>query len=164
MGDHWCVARYTHLARAVDEKAILRSGIKASEGQGDLAVVYAMPILPSFFASHQWLRELRRHRSSPLVAIDFVIPDREPVLVGHYTAAHTEMSAAEAAGVILRADDPRGYEVAVPRTVQPGEVRRTRSVPQVVGWRYFPDAHGKPPCSCEVCLRGTFGAARLRGD
>jgi hypothetical protein len=72
-----------------------------------------MPVLPDFFASHQWLRELRRRSHVPLVAIDFVIADDEEVRVGHFSASHTPMTAAEASGVIVGADDPRGYEVVI---------------------------------------------------
>jgi hypothetical protein len=72
------------------------------------------------------------------------------------------MTAADATGVIMRADDPRGYEVLIPRKIQPPELRHTRNAPQVIGWRYWPGAHGREPCGCEVCQRGTFKAAQLR--
>lgn len=156
------MARFTHLARAKDEKAIVRNGIKPTALRDGTAVVHAMPILPDFFASHQWLRELRRRSSEPLVAIDFVVPDEEPVRVGHYSQPHTPMTAAEASGLILHADDARGYEVVIPRKIEPAEIRRTREVRQVVGWRYWPEAHGRPPCGCPACQFGTFKAAQLR--
>jgi hypothetical protein len=148
-----------------DEPSMRRGGIRTTPVTDGIAGVYAMPVLPSFFVSHQWLRELRRLGSTPLVAIDFVIPDLEAVRAGHYSQPHATMTAAEAAGVILHAEDPRGYEVLVPRKIQRTELRRTRQVPQVIGWRYWPDAHGHEPCGCEVCQRGTFKAAQLRdGD
>jgi hypothetical protein len=156
------MARFTHLAHESDEKAIVRSGIKPSPYDGDALGVHAMPVLPDFFASHQWLRELRRRSPVPLVAIDFVIADDEEVRVGHYSAPHTPMTAAEASGVILGAEDARGYEVVILRKIEPTEIRRSRRVPQVVGWRYWPDAHGKRPCSCDVCQRGTYKATGLR--
>jgi hypothetical protein len=117
-----------HLARERDEKAIVRSGIKPSPYDGDALGVYAMPVLPDFFASHQWLRELRRRSPVPLVAIGFVIADDEEVRVGHYSVPHTPMTAAEASGVILGAEDPRGYEVVILRKIEPTEIRRSRSV------------------------------------
>jgi hypothetical protein len=156
------MARFTHLAREKDSKRILRSGIKGGPlGDGSLGV-YAMPVLPNFFASHQWLRELRRWRSSPLVAVDFVIADDEAVRVGHFSAAHTPMTAAEASAIIMHAEDSRGYEVVVPRAIAANEISGLRHVPQVVGWRYWPEAHGNPPCPCEICQQATFGAARIR--
>src|SRR5215207_7137247 len=69
------VAHFTHITREKDEKAICRNGIKPTRVGADVAGVYAMPVLPNFFASHPWLRELRRLGSTPLVAIDFVVPD-----------------------------------------------------------------------------------------
>jgi hypothetical protein len=38
-----------------------------------------------------------------------------------------------------------------------------RDVPQGVGWRYLPGAHGRRPCPCPVCLpRGAYKVAKLR--
>lgn len=156
------MARFTHLARESDEKRILRSGIAPTDYREQIDGVYAMPVTPNFFASHQWLRELRRTSPSPLVAIDFVISDDEPVRVGHYSKEHVEMTAAEATAAIMNADDPRGYEVVITRRILPREIKRTRRVPQVVGWRYWPEAHGQRPCGCDVCQRGAFGASRVR--
>jgi hypothetical protein len=156
------MARFTHLAREKDERAIRRGGIKPSPVVEGIVGVYAMPVLPDFFASHQWLRELRRLGSTPLVAIDFVIPDGEEVYAGHYSSLGAKTTAAQASAVIMRAEDPRGYQVVIPRKIEVRELARTRRVPQVVGWRYRPDAHGKPPCTCDFCQRGTFKAASLR--
>jgi hypothetical protein len=156
------MARFTHLAREKDVKRIVRGGIKAAPVAGGLIGVYAMPVLPSFFASHQWLRELRRWKSSPLAAVDFVIADEEDLRIGHFSVTHVPMTAAAASGVIMHAEDPRGYEVVVPRTIAAKEISGTRRVPQVIGWRYWPGAHGNPPCPCEVCQQATFGAARIR--
>jgi hypothetical protein len=155
------VARLTHLTAEKDAKAVRRNGIKPAGVAEGLTGVYAMPVLPDFFASHQWLRELRRHRASPLVAVDFVVPDDEAVLAGHYSREHIATTVAEAARVIMKAEDPRGYEVIVPRKIE-AEIRRIRAVPQVVGWRYWPDAHGVRPCPCDICQRGLYGAAAVR--
>jgi hypothetical protein len=157
------VSRLTHLTRADRRSGILRSGIRPSRISEKLAGVYAMPLLPNFYVSHQWLRELRRFHEGPLIAVDFVIPDEEEVLVGHYDRQRHTLTAAAAAAVILRAEDPRGYEILIPRAIARKEIKRTRAVRQVVGWRYWPDAHGHPPCGCPLCLQpGTYGAAKIR--
>jgi hypothetical protein len=52
------VARFTHLARAKDEASIRHGGVKPTRVTNGLSGVYAMAVLPSYFASHQWLREL----------------------------------------------------------------------------------------------------------
>ena len=87
-----------------------------------------MPVLPSYFASHQWLRELKRSGVREFVGVHFRLPDAEPVVVGHFKAAHVPMSAARAVRLLLAAADPRGYEVIVPRQVRPAEIHALRSV------------------------------------
>jgi hypothetical protein len=57
---------------------------------------------------------------------------------------------------------PEGYEVVIPRGIARSEIIRVRSVPQVAGWRYFPGAHGRAPCSCEFCQRGLRDSRRVR--
>lgn len=73
--------------------------------------------------------------------------------MGHYGGPHTLMAADDAVGMLLHAAEALGYEVIVPRAVTAKEVRAVRHVPQVVGWRYSPTAHGSSPCGCPVCAR-----------
>jgi len=157
------VSRLTHLTRADHRSRILNAGIRATRISEMLAGVYAMPLLPNFYVSHQWLRELRRFHDGPLIAVDFVVPDDEEVLVGHYARELHTRTAAAAAAVIMLAADPRGYQILVPRAIERKAIKRTRAVTQVVGWRYWPDAHGHAPCGCPLCLQpGTYGAAKIR--
>jgi hypothetical protein len=73
------------------------------------------------------------------------------------------LEAAQAVAVIRDLADPRGFEIFVPRPVTTDEVRHIRRIPPGVGWRYQPDAHGRRPCTCPVCMHpGTVGAAKLR--
>ncbi len=156
------MASFVHLAPEGAVVRIRESGIRRSRtrfGSG----VYAMPVLPSYYATHQWLRELKRKGHRVLVAVQFRLPDDEPVLASHYTRASVEMTAAEAVAMIAGAEDQQGYEVLVPRKILPGEIHAVRNVPQVVGWRYFPGAHGRRPCACRVCVpKGDYGGAKLR--
>ncbi|MBX9690105.1 MAG: HEAT repeat domain-containing protein [Candidatus Obscuribacterales bacterium] len=125
--------------------------------------VFCMPVLPNFYASHQWLRELRRGGRTALVAIDFRLPKDEIVLVGHFSEPHLQVTIAEAAGIIMKAEDPMGYEILLPRSVARQEIHKVRSVSQVIGWRYYPKAKGnKPSCTCDFCIRGQYGANKLR--
>jgi hypothetical protein len=121
-----------------------------------------MPLLPDFYASHQWLRELRRRGQRAFVAVDFLVPDGELVLVGHYGRPHLQLPATEAAAVIRQVPSPLGYEIIVQRRVEAAQITRVRSVPQVTGWRYYPDAKGRQPCVCPVCVGGGYGDRRLR--
>jgi hypothetical protein len=97
------------------------------------------------------------------VAVQFRIDDEEQVSVGHYRQGHFEVRASEAARLIMTATDPRGYEVLIPRRIEPREITRVRRVRQVVGWRFWPDAHGTTPCPWPCCLqKGEYGAAKIR--
>ncbi|MBL1099589.1 HEAT repeat domain-containing protein [Streptomyces coffeae] len=163
------MAMFVHLTSAANTPRIRRSGIRAdAHGQGGARGVYCFPVLPSYTLTHQWLRELARFgRGGRLVAVHVRLDDTQPVLVGHYRdrarGAQSTVPVAEAVRRIVALDDPRGWEVFVPRAIRPREVHRIRAVPQVVGWRYHPDAHGVRPCTCFGCrVRGGYGQRRLR--
>src|SRR5262245_10372994 len=112
--------------------------------------VFAVPVTRSFYVSHQWLRELKRHKKGPIAGIYFRVPDDEPVMVGHYGHSHLVMSAAEAVAEFMSAEDRQGWEVVIPRRIEAKEIHRARSLPQVLGWRFYPGAKGKRPfCTCK---------------
>lgn len=158
------MAEFVHVTTARAARRIERSGIAArSHGRAGGRGVYCMPVLPSFTLTYQWIRELRRWQPGVLAAVHLRLPDDEPVTVGRYGAPPCRSTAAQAVAIVRALDDPRGYEVFVPRAITAAEVRRVRDVPQGVGWRYLPAAHGRRPCPCPVCLqRGTYKVARLR--
>ena len=158
------MAEFVHITVAQSARRIERSGIAArSHGWAGGRGVYCMPVLPSFTLTYQWVRELRRWHSGVLVGVHLRLPDDEPVTVGRYGAPPREATAARAVAAVRELDDPRGYEVFVPRAITSAEVRRIRDVPQGVGWRYLPAAHGRRPCPCPSCLpRGGYKVAKLR--
>ncbi|MGW7055096.1 HEAT repeat domain-containing protein [Streptomyces sp. NPDC054887] len=163
------MAMFVHITSAANAPRIRRAGIRAAScGQGGTRGVYCFPVLPSYTLTHQWLRELARFGSrGGLVAVHVRLDDDQHVLVGRYADrmrdAQAAVPAAEAVRRIAVLDDPRGWEVFVPRAIRPREVHRIRTAPQVVGWRYQPDAHGVRPCTCYGCrVRGGYGARRLR--
>jgi len=158
------MAEFVHITRAKSARRIQCSGVAArSHGSAGERGVYCMPVLPSFTLTYQWVRELRRWHSGVLVAVNLRLPDDEPVTVGRYGASPHEAIAAQAVAAVRKLDDSRGYEVFVPRAITITEVRRIRDVPQGVGWRYLPAAHGRRPCPCPACLpRGAYKVARLR--
>jgi hypothetical protein len=85
------------------------------------------------------------------------------VFVGHYNGPARRLPAAQAIALIRQQADPRGYQLLVPRPITRRQLHRVRFVSQVTGWRYRPDAHGRPPCPCPVCLPlGSFKSAQLR--
>ncbi len=153
-----------HLAPATAVPRILRHGIRRSPAGRDPARgVFCMASLPERAHSLQWLRELRRRGARELVAVEFRLPSGEPAWVGHYGRPRVLLPLGRAVGLLRRLPDPRGYEIVIPRRIEAREILRARRVPQVSGWRYEPDAHGKRPCPCPVCLpRGSVKSARLR--
>jgi hypothetical protein len=99
-----------HIANDDETESVRRSGIRIGKYRDG---VYAMPVLSNFIVSNQWLRELKRRVSGSrtLSAIHFRIPDTETVHMGHYSQEHVEVTAAEAAGAIMHAEDPLGMEI-----------------------------------------------------
>jgi hypothetical protein len=158
------MADFVHITTARAARRIERSGIAArSHRRAGGRGVYCMPVLPSFTLTYQWVRELRRWHPGVLVAIQLRLPDDEPVTVGRYGRPPSEVTAAQAVAAVRGLDDPYGYEVFVPRAITAAEVRRVRDIPQGVGWRYLPAAHGRRPCACPACLpRGMYKAASVR--
>jgi hypothetical protein len=149
------MTRLVHITTAAAARRIKRAGTRPG--------LYAMAVLPSFTLTHQWVRELRRRSPGVLVAIDLAVEPSLPVTVGLYGRPRTPMSAASASGLLRSLDDPRGYEIVVPVALPRTAVVRVRPVPQGIGWRYLPGAHGRRPCACPVCLApGTPGSARVR--
>ncbi len=76
---------------------------------------------------------------------------------------HIALSPQPSLAQFAKADDPWGWEVVVPRRIEASEIHKTRRLPQVIGWRFFPKAKGKPPfCTCKFCNSGEYGSAKLR--
>ncbi len=151
--------RLLHLAPASKERAIRRAGLSGrrahvrDEAGAVLALpraIFAMPVVPSFWTSHQWLRELRRWRDERMVAVHFRLPDDEPVHVGRFGEAHRLLPAAAAARWVM--DHPDGAQVVVARSIARRDVVAVRAPPQLVGWTGKPDGDGMGSCVCAVCL------------
>lgn len=161
------MALLVHLAPEKNSDSIRRTGIKPLRVKrpphvGFDRIVFAMPVTDSFYVSHQWLRELKRNGQRTIVGVYFRIPDEQIVLVGHYNQNHQAVTAAEAVGVLFNAEHPEGYEVIIPRKIEAAEIQKINSLPQVMGWRYSPDAKGRKPCGCPFCTRGDIKSKRIR--
>jgi hypothetical protein len=159
------MAMFVHLTPETRVAKIRHNGIRrlrAARGKSP-AGIFAVPVTRNFYVSHQWLRELKRGHRTSIAGVYFRIPDEQRVSVGHYNQVHRWMSAAQAVAEFNAADDAQGWEVVIPRRIDPEEIHRTRRLPQVLGWRYSPTAKGKPVfCTCRFCTRGDYGARRLR--
>jgi len=160
------VASFVHLTPEPRLALLLRNGIRMSRASSQRSPgVFAMPVMRSFYASHQWLRELKSSGSRTIAAVYFRLPDAEPVWVGHYSSPLQLVSASSAIAIITNASSAEGFQVLVPRRIEAREITRSRTLSQVLGWRYFPGAHGTPPCPCPFCNpRGTIKARRIRSQ
>lgn len=161
------MALFVHLAPDKESDSIRRSGIKARRLKqpfrvGYDRIVFAMPVTDSFYVSHQWLRELKRNGQRTIVGVYFRIPDDQPVMVGHYNQNHQSQTAVEAVGVVFNAEQPEGFEVIIPRKIEPSEIHKICPLPQVMGWRYNPGAKGRNPCGCPFCTMGDIKSKRIR--
>jgi hypothetical protein len=129
------MAMFVHLTTDSRVQRIRRNGIaRLSKAAGNSpAGVYAVPVTRNFYASHQWLRELKRRNQGPIVGVYFRVPDEQLVWVGHYGQPHRSVTAAEASDQFMNADDAAGWEVIVPRRIEAAEIHKSRALPQVIG-------------------------------
>lgn len=151
------------LVHITDEKnsaRILRSGIALGSFR---RVVYFMPVVQDHFISHQWLRELRRGGARVLVGVYFRLPSEQLVWAGKYNEPHRQVPLGSAIRELDALTDPLGYEMFVDHKIAPGSISKIRHLPQKIGWRYQPHAHGKKPCGCPACLpRGSIKSRSIR--
>ena len=158
------MAMFVHLAPEDRIDVIRRNGIRRlrKPSPAHPGGLFAVPVTRDFYISHQWLRELKRHGVRTFAGVYFRIPDDDRVWLGHYGKAHQEMTAAEAVAAFLSAEDRQGWQVVIPHVIEPKQIHRIRALPRLLGWRYSPSAKGKPPCGCDFCAKGDYGAAKLR--
>jgi hypothetical protein len=155
---------FVHLTKATRAEKIRRNGInrlRRVDGESPRGV-FAVPVTRNFYISHQWLRELKRGTGGPIVWVYFRVPDDAQVFVGHYGQSHRWMSADEAAAEFMKSEVREGWEVLIPTRIEPGQIHRIRELPQVIGWRYSPDAKGRRPCPCPYCQRKEYGGKKIR--
>jgi hypothetical protein len=118
---------FVHLTSDRAGRRIRRAGIK------DIRGVYCLPVLPNYYVSHQWLRELKRRGHRVIVGVYFFLPDEEAVWLGHCGGPRQHMTAGQAAGPILHTPDGLGREVIVAGTIQPTDIRSIRVLRHVIG-------------------------------
>jgi len=157
------MAAFVHLTTDSNVARIRRGGIRATKGAPG---VFAMPVLPDFQRSHQWLRELRRWKAGrSLLAVYFRVPGDTSVVFGRYNKQHIVGTADDAAAALKSLDDAGGFEAAIQRHIAPGEITSIKHLPQITGWRYFPEAKGRKPfCTCDYCQKGLPFSRRLRDE
>lgn len=153
------MVQFVHIFDARLRNKIKRGGIRAPRHSRG---IFAMPVLTNHLATHQWLRELRRRRKVPMMAVQFRVPGEEPVHIGRYNEEHLQTTAAQAAAIARLHQAPFGLEVILSGPVSPRAIVRFYVPPKIVGWRYAPQARGREPCPCPYCQRGLPFSQRIR--
>jgi len=148
-----------HLADEKEAAKISKSGLKQGKLSGG---IYCMPVTPNFYVTHQWLRELKRGGAKTFVGIYFRVPPDELVWAGKYNERHKHITLSQAVKEIRALPDPLGYELIITRKIEASEIFKIKHLPQTLGWRYSPNSHGKKPCNCAFCLRGTIKGTRTK--
>lgn len=157
--------QFVHLADDREIAMIRKNGIKANKVHGQTEKgVFATPVLQNYYRSHQWLRELKRRGIKTISAVQFYLEDDARAIVGRYSEEHLETTAAEAVRIFMEHDSGMGLEVIFPFAIPAKNITRTYTPDQVVGWRYYPEAHsdGRKPCGCSYCQRGQIKNKKLR--
>ena len=155
--------QFIHLTDERLLKRLEKSGIRTTNRGKKVRCVHATPVLKDFQVSHQWLRELKNKGIRTIGALQFRIPDEEEVLVGRYNEEPLAVTAAQAVRVFMEHSTGLGLQILVLRRIEPKEITRSYVPRQIIGWRYHPDAHGKPPfCGCDYCQRGLIKNRKIR--
>jgi hypothetical protein len=143
-------------------KRLEKSGIRRTTWGAKIRCVYATPVLRDFQVSHQWLRELKNKGIRTIGAVQFKIPDEEEVMVGRYNEEPRIVTAAQAVKIFMQHSTGLGLQILILRRIEPKEITRTYVPKQVIGWRYYPEAHGKNPCGCDYCQRGLIKNQKIQ--
>nr|WKN34110.1 HEAT repeat domain-containing protein [Tunicatimonas sp. TK19036] len=139
-----------HLADERDAKKILNAGIKIGKGRNG---IFFMPVIPDFYITHQWLRELKRRGVRTYIGVYFKLNSDKMVWAGKYYQQHSQITLGNAINEFMNLEDKSGYEFIIERKIEPKEIRKIRHLPQIVGWRHMPDSHLKGlHCACPVCI------------
>lgn len=148
-----------HLADEREAANIRRNGIKIGKyRQG----IFCMPVMPNFYVSHQWLRELKRRGVKTFVGVYFKVDSNTKVFAGRYNAEHKHIGLGQAIKEIQSLNDPLGYEIIIDRKIEAKEIGKIKNLPQGIGWRYMPNSNGRRPCSCDYCIKSSIKANRIR--
>jgi HEAT repeat protein len=150
--------RLVHVAPVSAMRSIERAGIRGTRWElasGRCPVVlpravFAMPVVPDFAATYQWVRELRRWQGERMVAVHLSLSRDEPVYVGRYGKPHELRTLGDAIGWVRL--NQAGAQIVIPRSVSVREVCGVREVSQLVGWVETPESRSHYDCVCLGCL------------
>lgn len=159
------MAVFVHLTAEDNMASIRKNGIKSGDIHFEEANrgIFCMPVINDFFATHQWLREIKRFNKKNIIGVYFKIPDDELVWYGFYNEEPKQCKASIALNQFMHLENRLGFEVILPRKLMAKEIVRIKYLPQSLGWRYYPTAHEKKLCLCPACLgKGVYKSVQIR--
>lgn len=148
-----------HLADEKEAASIKRNGLKIGKHRQG---IFCMPVMPNYYVSHQWLRELKRRGVRTFVGVYFKLPSDTKVFAGKYNEGHKNITLGAAIKEIQSMEDPLGYEIIVDKKIAAKEIEKIKGLPQNLGWRYMPHAKGRRPCPCDYCVKSAIKANKIR--
>jgi hypothetical protein len=164
IGDKMAV--FVHFTDENNKNSIIKNGIKPETIHYETIKkgIFCMPVIPDFYATHQWVRELKQYKSgNEMIAVYFKIPDEELVFCGKYNEAITETNASETHNRFMNLDDKMGFQTIIGRKILPKEITKVKNIPQIIGWRHFPKSHERKRCLCPACLtKGSYNSINTK--
>ncbi|QQO10360.1 hypothetical protein [Breznakiella homolactica] len=157
---------FVHLTEERNKNKIIQNGIKTSKIHYENIPkgVFCMPVINDFYATHQWLREIKQYNSgNEIIAVYFRIPDDDEVYYGKYTEKMIMGLSKEAHKTFLSLEDKMGFQTIIERKISSKEIIRIKNLPQVIGWRHYPKSHERKRCLCPACLlKGSYKSTALK--
>lgn len=148
-----------HLADERETASIKRNGLKIGKHQQG---IFCMPVMPNYYLSHQWLRELKRGGARTFVGVYFKLHSNTKIFAGKYNEEHKNITLGTAIKEIQSMEDPLDYEIIIDRKIAAKEIEKIKGLPQNLGWRYMPASKGRRPCPCDYCIKSSIKANRIR--
>jgi len=160
------MAVFVHFTEENNKESIIKNGIKlvTIHYENINKGVFCMPVIPDFYATHQWVRELKQYKSgNEIIAVYFKIPDEELVFCGKYNEAIIETKASDSHNKFINLDDKMGFQTIIKRKILPNEIKKIKNIPQIIGWRHFPKSHERKRCLCPACLsKGSYNSINAK--
>ena len=160
------MAIFVHFTEEKNKSSIIKNGIKLQKihYENINKGIFCMPVIPDFYATHQWVRELKQYKSgNEIVAVYFKIPDEELIFCGKYNEEIIKLKASNTHNKFMNLEDKMGFQAIINRKIFPNEVTKIKGIPQIIGWRHFPKSHERKRCLCPACLsKGAYNSINLK--
>ena len=160
------MAIFVHFTDENNKNSIVKNGLRVEKihyediNKG----IFCMPVIPDFYATYQWLREIKQYNSgNEITAVYFKIPDDETVFCGKYNEKIIRTTAVEAHNTFINLEDKMGFQVIIIGKIFPNEITKIKNISQIIGWRHFPKSHEIKRCLCPACLtKGSYNSLNVK--